>query len=112
MTVVATLDIADLTPAEYRAVIDWLGAEDRPDPGVYQHVTYPTDFGFRIVEIWDREDGFNRFLSDRLAPATVALGHQHETKVAVNPLHNFYAPRLHELAEAVSTLPGAPRPRA
>lgn len=93
MTVVTTLDITDLTPAEYRAVLDELGVEARPEPGLYQHVAYPTEFGFRIVEIWDREEGFNRFLEARLAPATAAVGQQRETKITVNPLHNFFAPR-------------------
>ena len=30
MTVVSTLDVADLTAAEYRAVMDELGVERRP----------------------------------------------------------------------------------
>jgi len=109
MTVVTTLDINDLTPAEYRAVLDELGVELRPDAGIYQHVAHPADFGFRIVEIWDSEERFNRFLEDRLAPATAAVGQQRETKITVTPLHNLFAPRLEELPGLVPTLPGAPR---
>jgi hypothetical protein len=109
MTVVTTLDIADLTPAEYRAVLDELGVETRPDDGIYLHMAVPTDFGFRIVELWGHEEGFNRFLERRLAPAAAAVGMQRETKIGVSELHNLFAPRLDELPGLVSTLPGSPK---
>jgi len=109
MTVVTTLDITDLTAAEYRAVLDELGVEAQPEGGIYLHLTTPTDFGFRIVEIWDEAEGFQRFLENRLVPATQAVGMERETTIAVTPLHNFFAPRLAELPGLVSSLPGAPR---
>jgi hypothetical protein len=108
MTVVTTLDIAGLTAAEYRAVLDELGVEARPEGGIYLHLTTPTDFGFRIVEIWDEKDGFDRFLEGRLTPAATAVGMDRETAITVTPLHNFFAPRLDELPRIVSSLPGAP----
>jgi hypothetical protein len=108
MTVVTTLDITGLTAAEYRAVLDELGVETRPEGGIYLHLTTPTDFGFRIVEIWDEKDGFDRFLERRLTPAAEAVGMDRETAITVTPLHNFFAPRLEELPGIVSSLPGAP----
>jgi hypothetical protein len=108
MTVVTTLDITDLTPTEYRAVLDELGVETRPEGGIYLHLTTPTDVGFRIVEIWDEKAGFDRFLEERLVPATKAVGMDRETKITVTPLHNLFAPRLQELPGLVASLPGAP----
>jgi hypothetical protein len=108
MTVVTTLDITDLTTGEYRAVLDELGVEQRPEGGIYLHLTTPTDFGFRIVEIWDEQAGFDHFLEQRMAPATKAVGMARETRITVTPLHNFFAPRLDELPGLVSSLPGAP----
>ena len=108
MTVVTTLDITDLTPTEYRAVLDELGVETRPEGGIYLHLTTPTDVGFRIVEIWDEKAGFDRFLEERLVPATKAVGMDRETKITVTPLHNLFAPRLEELPGLVASLPGAP----
>ena len=64
MIVVTTLDIKGLTGEEYRAVLDELGVEARPEGGIYLHMTAPTDFGFRIVEIWDKKEGFDRFLDN------------------------------------------------
>jgi hypothetical protein len=109
MTVVTTLDITDLTAAEYRAVLDELGVETRPESGIYLHLTTPTDFGFRIVEIWDQKEGFDRFLENRMGPATEAVGMNRPTEITVTPLHNFFAPRLDELPGLVSSLPGAPK---
>jgi hypothetical protein len=108
MTVVTTLDINGLTANEYRAVLDELGVETRPDGGIYLHLTTPTDFGFRIVEIWDEKEGFDRFLENRLTPAGEAVGLKREMTIAVTPLHNFFAPRLDELPALVPSLPGAP----
>jgi hypothetical protein len=108
MTVVSTLDITGLTAAEYRAVLDELGVEARPEGGIYLHLTTPTDAGFRVVEIWDEAEGFNRFVENRLGPAAKAVGMDRETTITVTPLHNFFAPRLNELPGLVSSLPGAP----
>jgi hypothetical protein len=108
MTVVTTLDIKGLTEHEYRAILDELGVESRPEGGIYLHLTTPADFGFRVIEIWDKREGFDRFLEDRLAPASEAVGMDRETTITVTPLHNLFAPRLNELPALVPSLPGAP----
>ena len=108
MTVVTTLDVTGMTPEEYRAVLDYMGVERQPADGIYLHLTTQTSFGYRIIEIWDRKEGFDEFLEQRLAPATKALGIERETVITVTPLHNFFAPRLGELPALVSSLPGAP----
>jgi hypothetical protein len=106
--VVSTLDVTDLTAREYRAVMDELGVERRPEGGIYLHLTTPTNFGYRIVEIWDAKENFDRFVERRLAPANEAIGVQRATEITVTPLHNFFAPRREELPGLVSSLPGAP----
>jgi hypothetical protein len=108
MTVISTLDVTGLTASEYRAVMDELGVEQRPEGGIYLHLTTPTDFGYRIVEIWDEKDKFDRFVEGRLAPANEAIGLDRSTEITVTPLHNLFAPRLEELPALVSSLPGAP----
>ena len=108
MTFVTTLDITGLTPEEYRAVLDQMDVEARPAAGIYLHLTTPTDFGYRIVEVWDSKEGFDEFLQTRLAPATKALGIDRKTVISITPLHNFFGPRVDELPDLVSSLPGAP----
>jgi hypothetical protein len=106
--VVTTLDVSGMSPEEYRAVLDYMGVEHRPAAGIYLHLTTSTDFGYRIVEIWDRKEGFDEFLQQRLAPAIKALGIGRDTVITVTPLHNLFAPRLQELPDIVSSLPGSP----
>jgi hypothetical protein len=86
MTVVSTLDIDGLTAPEYRAVMDELRVEERAEPGIYLHLTTPLESGFRIVEIWDHNEGFDRFLEARLAPAGKAVGLQPAMVITVKPL--------------------------
>jgi hypothetical protein len=109
MTVVSTLDVTGLTAPEYRAVMDELGVERRPEGGIYLHLTTPTDLGYRVVEIWDEKENFDRFVERRLAPANEAVGLDRATGITVTPLHNFFGPRLEELPSLVTSLPGAPR---
>jgi hypothetical protein len=48
MTVVTTLDVKGITPAEYRAILDELGVEQRPEAGIYLHMTAPD--GLRLPD--------------------------------------------------------------
>ncbi len=109
MLFVTTLDVNGLTPEEYRAVLDEMGVETRPAAGIFLHLTTTTDFGYRIVEIWDSKEGFEEFLEKRLGPASKAIGIDRKTDISITPLHNFFAPRLEELPAHINSLPGAPK---
>ena len=109
MLFVTTLDVTGLTPKEYRAVLDEMGVETRPAAGIFLHLTTTTDFGYRIVEIWDSKEGFEEFLEKRLGPASKAIGLDRKTDISITPLHNFFAPRLEELPAHINSLPGAPK---
>jgi hypothetical protein len=109
MTVVTTIDVYEMPNSEYRAVLDRMGVEARPEPGIYLHITAQTDFGYRIVEIWDSQDGFEEFAERRMMPALQDLGIDRKTEITVKPLHNLFAPRLLELPDLVAGLPGAAR---
>jgi hypothetical protein len=108
MLYVTTLDVTGLTPEEYRAVLDQMGVETKPAADIFLHLTTRTDFGYRIVEIWDSKEGFEEFLEKRLGPASKAIDLNRKTEISITPLHNFFAPRLDELPALISSLPGAP----
>jgi hypothetical protein len=42
--------------------------------GLILHVAGPTDEGFRVIEVWDSEEAWQRFCAERLQPALAALG--------------------------------------
>ncbi|MCM3920088.1 hypothetical protein ND748_00045 [Frankia sp. AiPs1] len=99
MSVVATLDVVELDPHDYRTVLDHMAVETRPSPGIYLHVATRTDNGMRITELWDQEPGFRAFLLDRMIPATQAVRVERETDIAVEPIFNLFAPRLDEIPD-------------
>jgi heme-degrading monooxygenase HmoA len=60
-------DMPAVTEVEYHLVEKHLGP-DRP-PGLISHVSGPTENGWRVVNVWDSEDDFRRFQSQRLLRA-------------------------------------------
>lgn len=110
--VVMTMNVTGLTHKEFRAILDEMGVEARPEPGIYQHISHPTETGFRIIETWESQEGFEEFAERRLKPAITKLGIQRETTIVFQPLHNFFGPRLNELPGLIRQLPGDPTHRA
>src|SRR5690242_1990482 len=111
MTVVTTLDVTGLTEEEYGRILDRIGVEKQPAPGLYQHIAHATDNGYRIIEIWDDKAGLEVFLKDTLFPAAQELKIQREMTVATQRLHNIFAPRVGELGALANDAPGGPARR-
>lgn len=107
-TVVMTMNVTGLTRKEFRAILNEMGVEARPEPGIYQHISHPTETGFRIIEVWESQDEFEEFAERRLQPAVRKLGIQRETSIVFQPLHNFFGPRIGELPRLIGQLPGGP----
>ena len=106
--VVMTMNVRGLTDEEFRAILDEMEVERRPEPGIYQHISHPTETGFRIIEVWESQGGFENFFERRLMPAIGRLRIQRETHIVFEPLHNFFGPRLGELPGLIGELPGGP----
>jgi len=106
--VVMTMNVDGLTRKEFRAILNEMGVEARPEPGIYQHISHPTETGFRIIETWESQAGFEEFAERRLKPAVAKLGIQRETTISFQPLDNFFGPRLNELPGLIAELPGGP----
>ncbi|MEY9864209.1 hypothetical protein ABH935_009864 [Catenulispora sp. GAS73] len=109
MAFITTIDVLGLTPTEYRAVLDKMGVETNPEPGLYLHLTARIDGGYRITEVWDSTENFDAFMKARLAPAAVAIGLQREMAITQEPLYNIFAPRLEEMPALVESAEGRPR---
>jgi hypothetical protein len=61
-------EMPGVSEAEYRLVEQHLGP-DRP-PGLLAHVAGPTDTGWRVINVWQDEESFRRFVSERLIRAS------------------------------------------
>jgi len=69
MAVGLVIDLDGMTAERY----DQLNAEanfpaEAPD-GLISHIAGPTDGGFRIVDVWESVEDFDRFVEERLLPA-------------------------------------------
>jgi hypothetical protein len=55
--------------------------------GLILHVAGPTDEGFRIINVWESEEAWQRFQTERLAPAIAALGGPARPEPSFRDLH-------------------------
>ena len=54
--------------------------------GILSHAAGPTDDGWRVVDVWESEEAFQRF-GEKIGPVLQEVGFPGEPKVF--PLHNF-----------------------
>jgi len=63
------------------------GLVDPPPSGLLVHVAGPTDEGVRIIDVWESEEAWERFRSERLEPAIAALGGPSRPEPTFRDLH-------------------------
>jgi hypothetical protein len=77
MAVWFILDVPAMTREQAGAVLKDLGLTDRPPPGQIFHIEGPGEGGgARVVDVWESEEAFNKFLQERLGPAFERAGVQ------------------------------------
>ena len=55
--------------------------------GLILHAAGPTDEGFRVIDIWENEEAWERFRGARLVPAIAALGRTSRPESTFRDLH-------------------------
>jgi hypothetical protein len=78
------------TQAKYDAVIGRMGLQENPPEGCLVHMAGPVDGGWRIVDVWESQAHFDRFLAERLGEALAAEG-MPEPQVSAFPLHMLFS---------------------
>lgn len=81
-----------------RELIDWEG--DLPD-GAILHVASYGDDGFRVFDIWESAEHFQRFVEERLRPGVEQVGIEGEPEVHLGDVHRMFAPRAIEAGAGV-----------
>jgi len=72
MPVTILLEFPGVTQELYETVGESL--KPGPPPGLLYHTCGAVPGGWRIVDVWDSQEGFDRFLEDTYLPAMSALG--------------------------------------
>lgn len=70
---------------QYRGVAAAL-VDPHPD-GLILHVAGPTDEGVRVIDVWESEEAWQRFRTERLDPAIAALGGPPRPEPTFRDLH-------------------------
>jgi hypothetical protein len=74
MPVMYILDFKDGTADQYDAVIERMQLGGRLPAGAIFHSAGPTDSGWRVVDVWETSDIFQRFAQEKIAPLSVEAG--------------------------------------
>ena len=83
-----------VTPEQYeeeRSRVNWEG--DPADGGVLHVAGFDGD-DLRVTDVWESEEQFHRFASERLMPAVQEIGIEGEPEVRFYPLQAIFNPKV------------------
>ncbi|MEU6069754.1 MULTISPECIES: hypothetical protein [Streptomyces] len=90
MAVVMSMSWAGVTPEQYDTVRDAVGWEETAPAGAQVHVAWFDAQGLHVVDVWDSEEVFQTFFTERLAPAVEKAGIAGEPESEFCPLHRRF----------------------
>jgi hypothetical protein len=108
MAVAMFLSWPGMTSDQYDAMMARLELDANPAAGGVLHLAALTDEGLEVCDVWQTEQAFHGFLTQRMLPAVAELEIEGEPEIRFVPLHNLYAmdPDMLDRIGAVS-LPAA-----
>jgi hypothetical protein len=81
-----------VTPDQYEAAWEKLDLDSSPADGILRHIAWFDESGMHIVDIWESQDHFERFLGERIMPAVTEVGLEGQPAVEYRPLQREWAP--------------------
>jgi hypothetical protein len=87
MPVATLLEFPGLTQQQYEQVSTQLGPTGAPQ-GILYHACGPVEGGWRIVDIWDSREAFDRFVDETYLPAIRAAGGAAPSRREVVPTYH------------------------
>lgn len=94
MSVVLEVTWPGVTPEMYeqaRERVDW---ENVPARGGVFHVVWFDGGAMHIVDVWESEDAWQSFASDRLMPVVEELGIEGGPQATFHPAHRYFNSEL------------------
>jgi hypothetical protein len=91
MAVAVELNFRGATLDQYDEVIQKMGLRQRgpmPEGGI-SHWVAKTDDGFRVVDVWESKEAFERFAQDQIRPYTREAGIEAEPEISFYDVHNW-----------------------
>ena len=76
MAVLVTQELPGVSQKLYDGVNEKINAVAGPPAGLIVHASGPADGGWRIVDVWESAEDFERFREERLRPAVMAYAQE------------------------------------
>jgi hypothetical protein len=89
MAVVVTLEWPEMTKQLYEKLLEVVDWDLRIAPGVLFHVAWWDGDTMSIVDLWETEADWQRFLDERLAPNFAAAGITRGPDAEVHEVHRY-----------------------
>jgi hypothetical protein len=90
MAVVMRMEWPEVTTEQYEATRELVGWEREVPEGAIFHIAFFDDGGFKVVDLWESEEDFQRFADNRLNPGIAQIGIDGEPKVTFAPAHRVF----------------------
>lgn len=76
MAVLVMQELPGVSRETYDGVNEKLNPAGMPPAGLIVHTSGPADGGWRIVDVWESAEDFNRFRDERVVPAVMAYAQE------------------------------------
>jgi heme-degrading monooxygenase HmoA len=91
MPVAVELNFHGASLDQYDQVIQKMGLKPGgpTPPGAISHFVTRTDDGFRVVDVWETKEDFEKFAQEQIGPYSREAGMQSEPEVRFYDVHNY-----------------------
>jgi hypothetical protein len=91
MAIGVVLDFKGATLDQYDQVIRKMGftARGAAEPGCVSHWVTKTSNGFRVTDVWESREIFDRFAKEKIGPLTAEAGLTTPPEITFHEVHNY-----------------------
>jgi hypothetical protein len=91
MAVAVDLKFRGATLEQYDQIIQKMGLKQGgpTPPGAISHFVMKTDDGFRVVDVWESKEAFERFAQEQIGPYAREAGITEEPETRFHDVHNY-----------------------
>jgi hypothetical protein len=91
MPVAVILNFKDATLDQYDAVLAKMGLSPggKAAPGGMFHWTMKTDDGFKVVDVWESKEQFEKFADEQIGPFTQEVGMTTPPEIHFHDVYNY-----------------------
>jgi hypothetical protein len=90
MAVGIRVKLAGVTEEQFDAVDQVIGTD--PPDGLIFHASGPIEGGWGVLDFWESREQFDRFISERVAPAMAQAGASAQPDIHEFPVHEYQKP--------------------